>query len=211
MADAGAVEISVLVEVDRALVVEQLLAAGEEFGLAELCQTPNCHAADLWVGMVQGGIDFGCDVRDIIGCHGAEAPDGPKDPGPEMIDILIGHLRQQRDDDASVVGKQSGTPANDFRNGLRGVPTDPARLLADQPIEALQVVPNELRIVLGDAIRCRSHGLHGAPPDPRIRIERQRNEASQDALLLHRHVGDLFEAPLVEQLPQRFFERQSCD
>ena len=48
MADAGAVEISILVEVDRSLIAEQLRAAGEEFGLAELCQTPNHHFGDLF-------------------------------------------------------------------------------------------------------------------------------------------------------------------
>ena len=197
-ADAGAVEISILVEVDRPLVAEQLRTAGEEFALAELGQAPNRHAADLWVGMFYGGVDFGSDGGEMINRCGAEAPDGPKDAGTEMIEVFGGHVRQQRDDDGGVVGKQGGPAANDFRHGLWGVAADAARLLADQPVEATQVFADSLGIMFGNAIRGHTHGLHGAPPDLRINIERQRNEDSQGAFLSRRHVGDPFESPLVE-------------
>ena len=94
-----------------------------------------------------------------------------------------------------------------WSTGLRRVPADASRLLVQEPVKALKVTSNVLRVALGDDTGGQAHSLDGAPADLRVRIERRRNEAAQDPLLAQCQVGDLFQTPLVKQLAQGFFHR----
>ena len=68
---------------------------------------------------------------------------------------------------------------------------------------------DRLRVVPGDAIGSQAHGLDGPPANERVGIERQRNKASQKAMVLHGHFGNRFEPPFGEQLRRMAFMKDA--
>ena len=69
------------------------------------------------------------------------------------------------------------------------------------------MVADALGIVLGEAIGGQPHGLDRPPGNLRPRIEGQQDEAAQYALPPDRHLGDLLELSLLEQLAEGLFQR----
>lgn len=95
MTHAGPVQMSVFVKIDRPLVAEQVWPAGQEFRLPDLSQTPDGHAPDLRVGMVEARVDRTPDGVELLADQRTQPPDGPKDSGPKMDEVLWGHLSNQ--------------------------------------------------------------------------------------------------------------------
>ena len=199
MGHSGADERSALVEIDGALVGDQIWPIREEVRVSHFAQAPGRHPAGLRIGVVQGGDHGGSDVSEVVAGQCAEPPDCAEGPSPEMLEILLFQADEERCDDRDVVGVQGGATPQDLRHGLRGSPADSAGLVVDEPPEAAEEFANVTGIVRRNAGSGRSYGLDRAPADPWVCGIGQRDEAAEHTLPSRRHFGDFVEAPLVEE------------